>query len=254
MSKIIQINAIKAIITREIIVFVREKERIVSSIISPLLFLFVIGRSLNQKITIEGYTYQQFIFPGIIAMNILFTSIRYGLYLIWDKRVDFLKEVLVAPISRTSLFIGKAAGGVIGAILEMIILISIGNFFVLKLSIIQIILTIIVSFVSSFMIVSIGLSIGAVMKTMEGFGLIMSFITWPMFFFSNALFEVKSTSYIIMLISRINPFTYSVDILRKIMLDYSTFKLSYSISILIFSTLVLSYITTKLFERIDIQK
>jgi len=254
MSKIIQINAIKAIITREIIVFVREKERIVSSIISPLLFLFVIGRSLNQKIAIEGYTYQQFIFPGIIAMNILFTSIRYGLYLIWDKRVDFLKEVLVAPISRTSLFIGKATGGVIGAILEMIILISIGNFFVLKLSIIQIILTIIVSFVSSFMIVSIGLSIGAVMKTMEGFGLVMSFITWPMFFFSNALFEVKSTSYIIMLISRINPFTYSVDILRKIMLDYSTFKLSYSILILIFSTLVLSYITTKLFERIDIQK
>lgn len=254
MNDIFQLNGVKAIIIREIIVFIREKERLISSIISPLLFLFIIGRSLNQNTTIGGYTYQQFIFPGIIAMNILFTSIRYGLYLIWDKRFDFLKEVLVAPISRTSLFFGKALGGVFGSVIEMIILIIIGNIFVLKLSLTQIFLSICVGLISSFMIVSIGLSIGAVTKTMEGFGLVMSFLTWPMFLFSNALFEIKSSSNLITFVSKINPFTYSVDILRKIMLNYSSFNPLYSFFILIISTFILSYITIKLFERIDIQK
>jgi len=187
-------------------------------------------------------------------MNILFTSIRYGLYLIWDKRFDFLKEVLVAPISRTSLFFGKALGGVFGSVIEMIILIIIGNIFVLKLSLIQIFLSICVGLISSFMIVSIGLSIGIVTKTMEGFGLVMSFLTWPMFLFSNALFEIKSSSNLITFVSKINPFTYSVDILRKIMLNYSSFNPLYSFFILIVSTFILSYITIKLFERIDIQK
>ncbi|MFN3478708.1 MAG: ABC transporter permease, partial [bacterium] len=166
----IQIKGIKAIIMRELIVFKREKERLISSIISPLLFLFIIGRSLNQDTIIAGQKYQVFIFPGIIAMNLLFTSIRYGLYLIWDKRFDFLKEVLVAPISRTSLFLGKTLGGVIGAMIEMFIILIIGNFFVVKLSFLQILELSVVSFFCSFMIVSIGLAIGGVTKTMEGFG------------------------------------------------------------------------------------
>jgi len=254
MNNIIQTYGIKAIITREIIVFLREKERLISSIISPLLFLFVIGKALNQNITINGYTYQQFIFPGIIAMNILFTSIRYGLYLIWDKRFDFLKEVLVAPISRTSLFLGKALGGVFGSLIEMTILMIIGYIFVLKISLTQILLSIIICFITSFMIVSIGLSIGAITKTMEGFGLVMSFVTWPMFFFSNALFEIKSSSVLIMAISKLNPFTYSVDILRKIMLGYSTFNILTSLSVIMLSAFVLSFITIKFFEKMDIQK
>lgn len=253
-TNIIQINGIKAVIMREIIVFKREKERLLSSIISPILFLFVIGRSLNQNTIIAGRNYQEFIFPGIIAMNILFTSIRYGLYLIWDKRFDFLKEVLVAPISRTSLFLGKALGGVIGAMIEMLIILIIGNIFVLKLSIIQIIGVIIISFLSSFMIVSIGLSIGGIMKTMEGFGLVMSFVTWPMFLFSNALFEIKSTSSFIRIISMINPLTYCVDLLRGIMLNYMNFPYYFSILNIFFWTSVLSYVTVKIFEKIDIQK
>lgn len=254
MKNNIQLKGIKAIIMRELIVFKREKERLVSSIISPLLFLFIIGRSLNQDTVIAGQKYQVFIFPGIIAMNILFTSIRYGLYLIWDKRFDFLKEVLVAPISRTSLFLGKALGGVAGAMIEMFIILIIGHFFVVKLGFLQILGVIAVSFLSSFMIVSIGLSIGGVMKTMEGFGLVMSFVTWPMFFFSNALFEIKSASSFIRIISTINPFTYCVDILRKITMNYSVFPVSLSVINLLLWTIILSFITIKIFEKIDIQK
>ncbi|NLH39364.1 MAG: ABC transporter permease [Elusimicrobia bacterium] len=254
MNNLIQISGIKAIVLRELLVFSREKERIISSIISPLLFLFVIGKSLNQNANIGGYSYQQFIFPGIIGMDILFTSIRYGLYIIWDKKMDFLKEVLISPISRTSLFLGKALGGVIGAMLEMLIILVIGNFFVLKISILQMILTMIACGFVSFMVVTIGLAIGGGMKTMEGFGLVVSFVSWPMFFFSNAMFEISKSNTTVWALSVINPFTYCVDIIRKILLNYAQFPVSRSIIIILIWNIILSYITIKIFNRIDTQK
>lgn len=254
MSNLIQFNGIKAIILRELIVFIREKERLISSIISPILFLFVIGKSINKDYSISGYNYQQYIFAGIIAMNILFTTIRYGLYLIWDKRLDFLKEVLVAPISRTSLFIGKALGGILGAIIEMVVILILGNIFVIKLSLTQNILIIITSFVCGFITVSIGLIIGAIMKTMEGFGLVMSFLTWPMFLFSNALFDIKSTSKIITTISLLNPLTYFVDLLRYITIKYSIINPIKSLTITFIWIIILSFTAIKAFQRMDTQK
>ncbi len=254
MSRFFEFNGIKAIILRELIVFIREKERLISSLISPILFLFILGRTFNQDIQIAGYSYQEFIFPGIIGMNILFTSIRYGLYIIWDKRFDFLKEVLVAPISRRTLFIGKALGGVIGAMIEMSIILIIGSIFVVKVNLYQVLLTFLASFLISFMIVSIGLSIGGATKTMEGFGLVMSFVTWPMFIFSNALFEIKSTTFFIKLISLLNPFTYCVDILRNIILNYSVFNPFLSLLIITIWIFLLSFIAIEIFSKIDIQK
>lgn len=254
MNNIIQLNGIKAIIIREFIVFKREKERIISSIISPLLFLFVLGKSLNQYTSINGYDYQKFILSGIISMNILFTSMRYGLYLIWDKRFDFLKEVLVSPISRTSLFLGKAIGGVINSLIEMLIIIIISQLFIMKFSLLQLALMLITGFISSFMIVSIGLAIGGATKTMEGFGLVMNLLTWPMFLFSNALFEIKSTTHFIKIISLLNPFTYTVDLFRKITINYSNFSPFTSTIILILWSVIISFITIRIFEKIDISQ
>ena len=112
------LNAVYALLLREAKIFLREKERIVSILISPLLFLFVMGKGMASGTSpVPGYTYQQFIFPGIMGMVILFTSITYGLYIIWDKRLDFLKEVLAAPISRSTLFVGKSLGGMLGALI-----------------------------------------------------------------------------------------------------------------------------------------
>jgi len=247
----INFKGIYAIFLREIKVFIREKERIIAILISPLLFLFVIGKGVNADSPIEGITYQQFIFPGIVAMVILFTSITYGLYIIWDKRLDFLKEVLVAPISRATLFFGKSCGGIFGAAIEMIILLMIGNFFILKINIIQFFLSFISGIFISFMIVNIGLSIGGKMKSMEGFGLVMSFLTWPMFFFSGALFEIKDTNFYLKAISIINPFTYCVDIMRKILLNYSAFSLLTDITVILLWIIITSFIGIKIFGKLQ---
>ena len=217
-------NAIYALLLREAKVYFREKERIISILVSPLLFLFVVGRGISGTSPAPGFSYQQFIFPGILAMVILFTSITYGLYIIWDKRLDFLKEVLAAPISRTTLFVGKTLGGMLGAVIETLLLLVIGAFVILPLNPVKVALCLAASFPVSYMITNIGLTIGAKMKSMEGFGLIMSFLTWPLFFFSGALFDISKAEPYIKTISLFDPVTYAVDIMRIIMLGRGAFS------------------------------
>jgi ABC-2 type transport system permease protein len=213
------LNAVYAILLREAKIYFREKERIISILVSPLLFLFVMGQGMaGGHSPVAGFTYQQFIFPGILAMVILFTSITYGLYIIWDKRLDFLKEVLAAPISRATLFIGKALGGMLGAIIETLLLLVIGAFFILPMSPLKVLLCLAAAFPVSYMITNMGLTIGARMKSMEGFGLVMSFLTWPLFFFSGALFDLRTAAPYIQVVSLFDPVTYCVDLMRIIML------------------------------------
>ncbi|MBI4655281.1 MAG: ABC transporter permease [Elusimicrobia bacterium] len=288
-------NGIYAILLREVKIFFREKERIISILVSPLLFLFVIGRSIgtganpvrdtpvevaiknaeniqiiegqtkdslqstvvqarpisNGASPVQGYTYQQFIFPGILVMVCLFTSITYGLYIIWDKRLDFLKEVLVAPISRTSLFMGKSIGGITGAMIEVVIVLLIGYFFILPVPLWKFLLCVLWLIPVSYMVANIGLSIGARMKSMEGFGLVMSFLTWPMFFFSGALFEISGTSPVIKTISFFDPMTYAVDMVRRILLGYGNFSAYTNITAVGFFAVLTTFIGIKFFGELQ---
>jgi len=213
--------AVYALVLREVKVYVREKERIVAVLVSPLLFLFVVGRGLSGHSPVPGLSYQQFIFPGIVGMVILFTAITYGLYIIWDKRLDFLKEVLAAPISRGVFFLGKTLGGMLGAVAEALLLLLIGAVFILPLGPLQVLGALGVAVLSSFLMASIGLAIGARMNSMEGFGLVMSFLTWPMFFFGGALFDLSHAGRWLRLAAYLDPFTYCVDLLRAVMLGWS---------------------------------
>ena len=155
---IIDFEAVYALLLREIKIYFREKERIIAIMVSPLLFLFVVGRGLSGSSPVPGYSYQQFIFPGILCMIVLFTSITYGLYIIWDKRLDFLKEVLAAPISRSTLFFGKALGGMAGAVVEAFILLLIGAFFILPIGPLQMLAALALSTLFAFLLAGIGLA------------------------------------------------------------------------------------------------
>ncbi|MBI5241070.1 MAG: ABC transporter permease [Elusimicrobia bacterium] len=219
----IDFEAVYALLLREIKIYFREKERIIAIMVSPLLFLFVVGRGLSGHSPVPGYTYQQFIFPGILCMIVLFTSITYGLYIIWDKRLDFLKEVLVAPISRSTLFFGKALGGTVGATLEALILLIIGAAFILPVGALQFVGAAALGALFSFLLVNIGLGLGARMNSMEGFGLVMSFLTWPMFFFGGALFDLSGAGPWLRLASYLDPFTYCVDLMRWVLLGWGAF-------------------------------
>jgi ABC-2 type transport system permease protein len=249
------LRAAWALLTREAKVFFREKERIISMLISPLLFLFVMGEAIpDGQSPVPGYTYQQFIFPGILAMVLLFTSITYGLYIIWDKRLDFLKEVLAAPISRATLFFGKALGGMIGAMVETVMLVLIGAFFILPLTPAQVLLCLGAALPVAYMITNLGLTIGASMKSMEGFGLVMSFLTWPLFFFSGALFDLQTAAPYIRTISLIDPVTYAVDLMRIIMLGKGHFSAWTDLGVIALFCLATTAVGVTAFGRLQQEK
>src|SRR3972149_3176581 len=124
-----ELTAMYALWYRELKIFFREKSRIIGSIVQPVLWIVVFGSGLGTSVSVSGLNYQAFIFPGIIAMTAIFTSIFFGTYIVWDRKIDFLKEVLVAPVSRTTIFIGKVLGGCTDSLIQSVILLFIGWIF-----------------------------------------------------------------------------------------------------------------------------
>lgn len=244
-----ELEGIYAVWLREAKIYVREKERLISAIISPLLWIFAFGAGLGSTVDIEGYNYQVFIYPGIMVMTVLFTSLFYGIYIIWDRKLDFLKEVLVAPVSRASVFTGKMLGGSTDAMVQAIFLLIIGLFIDIPLTMSIIIKSAIMLLLISIAMVSIGLVIGANLRSPEGFNLVIGFVMWPMFFFSGALFPVRSLAPWLAAITYINPLTYGVDALRGIILGINHFPILFDVAIMMLFALIMMGVGVLSFRR-----
>lgn len=234
-----EMEGIYAVWLREAKIYVREKERLLSSVISPLLWIFGFGAGVGSTVNvIDGYSYQVFIYPGITVMAVLFTSLFYGIYIIWDRKLDFLKEVLVAPVSRASVFAGKVLGGVTDAMMQVIFLLIIGLFINVPLTLPVAVAAFLMLLLISIAMVSIGLVIGANLKSPEGFSLVINFVMWPMFFFSGALFPVGNLPGWLAAVTYINPLTYGVDALRGIILGINQFSIYYDAAIMLFFAVI----------------
>ncbi len=234
-----EIEGIYAVWLREAKIYVREKERLISSVISPLLWIFAFGAGVGSTVNvISGFSYQVFIYPGIAVMAVLFTSLFYGVYIIWDRKLDFLKEVLVAPVSRASVFAGKMLGGATDAMMQGIFLLIIGLFIRIPLTPLVLIQAFFMLLLISIAMVSIGLVIGANLNSPEGFGLVINFVMWPMFFFSGALFPVGNLPSWLEGATYINPLTYGVDAMRGIILGINHFPIYYDAAVMLLFALL----------------
>src|ERR671914_516400 len=217
---------------REFKVFLRERSRLVASTFTPILWLFVIGSGLGSAAPSElppGVDYQQFIFPGIVSMSIIFTSVFYGSYIIWDRKFDFLKSVMVAPVSRATVFVGKTLGGMTNSLIQAAILLAIGIPFT-PLSLAQ---AVAVVLLMSFGLTSLGLALGSYMYSLEGFQMIVSFVAFPLFFLSGALFPIDKLPEWLSVLTAADPATYGVDALRNLMLDTSSHGVEFNLAILV---------------------
>lgn len=206
---------------REFKVFLREKSRLVAAIFTPLLWLFVFGGGLGStisKLNNLNISYQEFIFPGIVCMSVIFTSVFFGSYIIWDKKFDFLKSVMVSPVSRSTIFIGKTLGGMTTSIIQALILLLIGLFLGIHYTPLSIITIISIILLLSFALTSLGLIIGSFMESLEGFQLIISFVVFPLYFLSGALFSLKNIPSWLSILTIADPATYAVEALRESML------------------------------------
>src|ERR671919_883629 len=231
-----------AIWLREFKVFLREKSRLIASTFTPLLWLFVIGEGFGSTTDLFGTArfavdthigYQQFIFPGIICMSVIFTSVFFGSYIIWDRKFDFLKSVMVAPVSRATVFVGKTLGGMTNSLIQAAILIAIGVAIGIPFTPLSLAQAAAVVLLMSFGLTSLGLALGSYMYSLEGFQMIVSFVVFPLFFLSGALFPLDNLPEWLSVLTAADPATYGVDALRNLMLGTGSYGVELDFAILV---------------------
>ena len=252
----IELNAVYVIVAREYKKFIREKTRLFSAIARPLLWLFLVGGGMSRLVPAgDGVSYTQFIFPGILGMTILFSSIFSSISIIWDKEFGFMKEILVAPVSRFSVVVGKAMSGMLLSTTQAVIILALFPFIGLKLGLVQIAGVLLVSAVLSFAIAAFGILLASFYDSYESFSVIMNFIVMPMFFLSGAMYPVKLLPPILRILSKLNPLTYGIDALKNIIFPFETgrmgadFPLFLDAAVILVASLVFVLIAGKTFER-----
>jgi ABC-2 type transport system permease protein len=248
-GKKIMLQDVYTVWLREMVKFTRARSRIVSSLAMPFVWLIILGFGFSSAVSIPGLPYIGFLAPGIIGMIILFTSIFSGISVLYDRQFGFLKEILVAPVSRSSIVLGKTFGGATVAIINALIVLGISSAFgFIKIGIgtllaIPFMVLIAVSFVS------LGLIIASSMKSMEGFQMIMSFLVMPVFLLSGALFPLDNVPGAMRAISYLDPLSYGIDGLRGALVGITSRGLLLDFSVLFGISFVLITVGTLMFRR-----
>jgi ABC-2 type transport system permease protein len=227
-TRMASLRAIYIIWYRDILRYWRDRWRLGASLAQPLLFLIVFGSGLSSSLkgsssfgAAGGLSYIQFMYPGIIGMAILFTAIFGAMSIVWDREFGFLKEVLVAPIDRSAVAFGKALGGTTQAMIQGLILLVLAPLVGVNLSILTVLEMIPLAAVLAFGLSALGVALASTMKSMQGFQVVMNFLMMPMFFLSGALFPLNGLPDWMIWLTRIDPASYGIDPLRRVVLSNS---------------------------------
>ncbi len=209
---------------RDILRFFTDKARIIGSLGQPLLFLFIFGGGIASAMSGLGggaFDFKQFMYPGIIGMSVLFTAVFSAMSIVWDREFGFLKEVLVAPVSRTSVAFGKVAGGASVATFQGAIILILAPMIGIKLTLVQVVWLLLIMLLTAAMMTAFGILLAARQKSTEGFQVIMQFLLMPMLFLSGAFFPLTDIPLWMEILAKLDPVTYGVDALRQVTLSES---------------------------------
>jgi len=218
-----EVVAVYAVWLRDLTRFARERVRIVGAMAQPLIYLIVMGTGFGATFRAaaipQGFSYTALMFPGILGMTVLFTSLFSAISVIWDREFGFLKEILVAPISRASIVFGKALGGATVAALQGALLLLLAPLVGISLGWAQVAQLVLVMFLMAFALTSFGLAIASRMTSMEGFQVVLNFLIVPMWLLSGAFFPLRGVPDWMATLMRFDPLTYGVDALRGVVYD-----------------------------------
>ena len=232
----------------------RSRARIIASLGQPLLFLLALGFGFGPIYAkAGGGDYIQFLAPGIIAMSIIFTGTFSGIEVLWDRQFGFLKEILVAPVPRSRIMIGRTLGGATVAVFQGVIvflLTLVAGFRPVNLALLP--LALIYMGLIAVMFTALGTAIACFIEDMQGFQLIINFLIMPTFFLSGALFPLKNLPRGVVLVSTANPLAYGVDALRGILINGSHFGLTLDFGVLVLVASGLTGIGSYLFSKIRV--
>jgi len=251
-----EFNAIYVLVAREFKKFIRERSRLVSAIARPLLWLFLVGAGMSRLVSPDaGMPYTQFIFPGILGMTILFSSVFSSISIIWDKEFGFFREILAAPVSRMSIVIGKGLSGTVVSTIQAAIVLMLFPVLGLSLGPLQVVEVLIISIALSFCISTFGILLATFYESYESFSVIMNFIIMPMFFLSGAMYPVKLLPKPLAVAAQLNPLTYGIDALKNVIFPVeegpmsADFSLFTDMTVILILSLVFTVIAARLFER-----
>lgn len=247
-------NTIYILWLRQVKKYFRSRSRIVGSLAQPTLYLLAFGYGFGSIYSkAGGGNYIQYLVPGIIAMSVLFTSVFTGIEVIWDRQFGFLKETMVAPVSRFEIMLGRTLGGATVAVIQgsvvFVLALIIGfrptNWLMLPVGLVF-------AFLIGILFTSLGTAIASKLEDMQGFQLIMNFLVMPIFFLSGALFPLAGLPKFMEIATKIDPLTYGIDGLRGALIDASTLGLATDFIILSAITGALLVLGSYLFSKIQI--
>jgi len=247
-------NALYVMWVREVMRFLRTRSRIIGSLGQPLLFLIALGYGLGPVFRKAGQgNYIEFIAPGIVGMAIIFTSIFNGMQMIWDRQFGFLRETMVAPVSRLSIMAGRTLGGATVATIQgvFVLLIAIGAGF-RPVSWLAVVPAVFVMLLVALLFSAIGMAVASRLKDMQGFQLITNFVVMPMFFLSGALFPLKGVPPAMQWFARLDPLSYGIDALRYLLLGTAVFGFATDVALLVAVAAFFLWLSSYFFAKLEV--
>lgn len=246
-------HAIYILWLRELKRYFRSRARMIGSLGQPLLFLLALGFGLGPVFQKAGQgNYFQFLGPGVIAMSILFTAIFAGIQVIWDKQFGFLKETLVAPVSRFNIMLGKTLGGATIAVLQGVIVFFLAVIVGFRPDLTLLPLTLVFMALIAIFFTALGIAIASMLEDMQGFQIIMNFVVQPTFFLSGALFPLANLPKVFSYIVAVDPLSYGVDGIRDTLTKVTHYGLSLDGIVLGILTVIILAIGAFLFSKIQL--
>lgn len=247
-------NTVYVMWLRELKKFYRNRSRVIGALGQPILFLMAFGYGFGAMFRAAGEgDYIQFLAPGVIGMSIIFGSIFNGMSLIWDRQFGFLKETLVAPVSRFAIMFGRTLGGATTAAMQGCVVLAVtfvAGFRPESWALIP--AAILVMILIGLVFASLGLMFGSLLADMQGFQLIMNFIVMPLFFLSGALFPLKDTPMVMQWIAGVDPVSYGIDAMRILLIDQGHFSLALDLAVMVLVAVAFVALGSRFFSRIQI--
>jgi ABC-2 type transport system permease protein len=210
-----ELEAIGTLAWRDLLRFFRDRSQILGALARPILWLLFMGKGLQSAVALRGgIGYQQFVFAGAIAMSVLFSGMFQSISIIWDREFGFLKEVLVAPISRVSIVLGKTLAGAAVTWVQGFITILFAPLVSVHLGLVAALSLCGVVALLSLGVTALGVVVATRMQTFEGFGIISNFVVLPLYFLSGGVFPINNLPRWMSALVHVNPMTYGVDLMR----------------------------------------
>ena len=214
-----QVRAATVVWQREMIRFGRDRSRIVSSLIQPVLFLFVLGTGLSSLLSTGEVDFRTFLFPGVLAMSVLFTAAFAGISIVWDREFGFLREMLVAPVGTTAIMTGKCLGGATVATLQSLVILALAGLVDVPYDPVMMLELVVLLFLMAFMICALGLVLAARVKQIQSAMPLVQLTITPLMFLSGALFPLSNLPAWLKVVTTLNPMTYAVESIRSVVFD-----------------------------------